>query len=167
MHDDYAELLRAGRGWAILGGAGDDADDVASEAVTRLWRRDAAGAVWPAPAARFAYLHRAVQTILIDRARAAQAQCRGGALSLSREPAAGRSLAERVVAGGDAEAEAIGRIALAETLAALGRLGRDGRAVAMHAAGYTPREIARALGLRPRTAYAALAAGRAALRMQT
>ncbi len=167
MHDDYAEPLRAARVWALIGGAGDDADDVASEAVTRLWRRDAAWPAWPAPAARYAYLHRAVQTILIDRARADRAMCRAAeTVSLTWQPAGQKPLAERV-AGGDAEAEALGRLALAEALAALGRLGRDGRAVAMHAAGYTPREIAAALGLRPRTAYAALAAGRAALRMRT
>ena len=160
MHDDYADLLRSARLWALSGGAGDDADDVASEAVTRLWRADAGGATWPNAAARYGYTRRAVATILIDQRRAAAAQCRDAAatVSLSRPGPDGRPLAARVAAPGD---QLAGRLDLAEALAAL---GRNGRAVALQARGYPPAETGARLGLARRTTSAALVAGRAALR---
>lgn len=151
--DTYTPMLVSARVWALTHGcAPDDADDVAQDAVIRLWRRERAGVAWPAPAARYGYLHRCVRSVLIDRSRAAGA----GVALLPLRAATGQS--------GSTEQAALARIALRETRVALARLGRNGQAVTLRAAGYTPREIAARLGLRPRTAYAAIAAGRVALR---
>lgn len=150
--DHYDEISRAALGWALHHGAGQDAEDVAQDAVLRLWRREQAGAVWVAPAARFDYLHQCVRSVLVDRSRSWAARLAAASAPLTNQASAA------------AELHALERLELRETLDALGAMGARGACVLLHAQGYEVKEISRALRIKERTVYSNLYAGRAALR---
>lgn len=168
MTPDYTALLASARAWAIVGGAADDAEDVAQDAVIRLWRRAEAGAAWGSAGELYAYLHRTVRSVLVDRARHGQAACRAGvvaSLDWRTQGGQGEPLGA-LLRGGDAEADALTRAELTEALARLRAMGPRGRACLLDAAGYDAREVAGAMGAKRRTVYAWAAWARAELRRE-
>jgi DNA-directed RNA polymerase specialized sigma24 family protein len=163
---DWGALAKSARIWAASKGAAtDDIEDVAQDALLKLWRRAQAGAAWPNEAALYRFLHLCVRSVLADAGRRRNSAV--GALlwaaSLEAETDDDGPIAQRLP-GGDAERDGLARAELDAALLALAGLGRPGRAVALSASGLDVREIAPLLSVAPRTVYAELATGRAALR---
>lgn len=154
LTSDYAALTRSARIWAARYGAAEDSEDVAQEALIKLWRREAAGATWATPAMLYRYLHLCVRTVIIDTVRTAQTQ--------RRPPVVGPPSPHLI--GGNAEHDALACLELSEALAALRTMGRRGRATLLVAMGMRPEEVGPMVGLAPRSVYQDVYLAREALK---
>jgi DNA-directed RNA polymerase specialized sigma24 family protein len=144
---DWPALRRSAVLWAAHHGAGDDSEDVAQEALMRLWRAPNA---YPGAAA-FAAVHRAVRWVLRDHRKRATA--RWTYLSLSMPISESGVTLGDALPGGDAETEAHDALDLRDVLAALAGMGRRGRIAALVAAGYSGAEAAARVGVTRRVMY--------------
>lgn len=153
---DYAALTKSARIWAHRYGAGEDTEDIAQEALLKLWRAAERGATWDADALLYRYLHQCVRTTMIDAVRAAQAR---------RRPVVVGPPDARLV-GGNTEADALTRLELGAVLEALAQMGRRGRTTLLVMAGLSAREAAPLVGISPRSASQDLYLAREALRQE-
>ena len=137
MPVDWAYLIRCARMHAANRGVNPhDAEDVAQEAVIKVWRALKEDQL--DERAQYTYLRLAVLSVIIDRARAERARCRRNrdwAILISRREASTELQAE-----------------LHDTIGTLAQMGEIGRACLLSASGYSAREIGEMLSVPGRTA---------------
>ena len=136
MPVDWAYLIRCARMHAANRGVNPhDAEDVAQEAVIKVWKA-LQGEI--DERAQYTYLRLAVQSVIVDRARAEEARRRRNqdwVILISRREASTELRAE-----------------LHDTIGTLAQMGKIGRACLLSASGYSAREIGELLGVPGRTA---------------
>ena len=134
---DWAYLIRCARMHAATRGINpNDAEDVAQEAVIKVWRALKEDQL--DERAQYTYLHLTVLSVIIDRARVEDARRRHNrdwAILISRREASTEVCAE-----------------LNDAICTLAQMGEIGRACLLSASGYSAREIGELLQVPGRTA---------------